>query len=1102
MSEPVKKKPNLVIGVRYRERKKNPPSGLKWLKTEAGDTLENIAYEYGLREIDLALMNWHVEKTDEINWYLYEFLGWRTSGGKFYVFSPVKDQNKGWILVPDLPSAIKKGPPKSVDAVRNGQSTLDSKFQIYVVEQLANGSAREVSGKWLYVFSGNSGKDFGYKPPPPPPGKDAPPTGQPGSAFPLRHPFEFHLKEKPDKLEYEILITSDKGASSDFVKLVTGLQDAGKPYYQIGNNWYFLSDQTILKNATTESRTKRTTHAFRKLKTVTIELTENKRFYFLLSPVQLGPEAIKYAMGNPGGLTPLLRRDARGSAMPKLYVYDPDDPQQNVGPTPDDVKENPITLKVIDPYGLAESIAEQIYPDALKEYVEWFDSKKNATIEDLQTQTGWATLDHLFVAEVLKSIRDSHQDKSDIDDELADSGKWLSDLKLWEKDLHQRHAEINAAAHRSLLWLIKQLESPGHKIIETAILRDTNNKHPHDAIDIGHGILHWAACTEQMFALEPGVVYLRDVLDRTGSVPADLVAKHFKGLDKDAFSVNVTETHLSGWRYGYVGLLKLQSLQEFVSPPPPIPSHLNDDERRRLLAGYNIKKRDNLIKVFNNLKVLPVEVKPLPLPALKGSAFNWTVGSAAAGAMLDFADKWTFWMTAPGIQVGGGADAGRLVNRLAKIESWFDARPELSGKVSMRVSYTVKGFAIFAAYKNFTTAITSARYDYQTNQSTTSLLDKVSAVAGLTLVVQDVLAEIAAQAGSEWAVKRFPKFTTRISGLARVFPQLISSKNGPTWGLGAAQVVGVFGKAFAGLNVVAMFVSGATTAYGAYNSGMKAASVGDYTAARFYGVAVIGGVAMTTGAVVFGIALWQAGAVVSATGIGATVGVVLFMVGGIVAAIGTIAGWLSSSSDYEIFARKCFLGKQGKMEPRFGVPKLNGDLIPYDPPDWSMAAKSGKDTWAIGLQKRAILNLLGKFKVKTEFIKADPTKLSQASVKMKISLGLFMTGSTVEVALYYEKETENTVLNIEFDRPNSDYGYTTSISKGKLFTADNAIAPRSFGKSIGKQDDINVTIKKLNYDEKKGKLLTTVTIRYPGHDNVIRTKQLVDNSETESNTFK
>ncbi|MCY7375530.1 MAG: hypothetical protein LH472_06115, partial [Pyrinomonadaceae bacterium] len=109
MAEPVKKKPILVIGVRYRERKKNPPSGLKWLKTEAGDTLENIAYEYGLREIDLALMNWHADKTDEINWYLYEFLGWRTSGGKFYVFSPVKDQNKGWILVPNLPAAIKKG---------------------------------------------------------------------------------------------------------------------------------------------------------------------------------------------------------------------------------------------------------------------------------------------------------------------------------------------------------------------------------------------------------------------------------------------------------------------------------------------------------------------------------------------------------------------------------------------------------------------------------------------------------------------------------------------------------------------------------------------------------------------------------------------------------------------------------------------------------------------------------------------------------------------------------------------------------------------------------------------------------------------------------
>lgn len=146
MGEPSKKQPYLALGVRYKERKNNPPPGLMWLKTKDGDTLENIAYEYGLREIDLALMNWHTDKTDEINWYLYNFVGCRKYEGKFYVFSAHSDKNKGWILVPDIPDSIKKAPAQKVDAVRDGKATLDSKLQVRVVEWLASGSAVEVSG--------------------------------------------------------------------------------------------------------------------------------------------------------------------------------------------------------------------------------------------------------------------------------------------------------------------------------------------------------------------------------------------------------------------------------------------------------------------------------------------------------------------------------------------------------------------------------------------------------------------------------------------------------------------------------------------------------------------------------------------------------------------------------------------------------------------------------------------------------------------------------------------------------------------------------------------------------------------------------------------
>ena len=1094
--------PILQLGVRYRERKNSPPPGLKWIRTKAGDTLESIAFDYGLRPIDLVLMNWHTDKPEEINWYLQNYLGWSKPGKFFYEFSAVSDKNKGWILVPDVPDALKKAPPQTVAAPRDGKAKLDSKLKVRIFELTASGMWKEPSGKWLYVFSGEKGVNFGYLPPKRPGGIDGPAKAQPGTAFSLRNPGEFHLKEKPDKLEYEIMITAETDVSTDLVKLTTGAKDVGKSDFKSGNQWYFLSDQAILKNATSESRTKRTTHYRQNIKTVLVDLApegRNKRYYFLLSPVQLGPKALKYAMDNPNGLTPLLRKNALG-IYPDLDKFNPDDADQNVGPTPQDIEKNPIILPVIDPYAYAESIAQEVYTDGLNKYIEWFNSKKNETVKALHEETGWETLDHLFVAQLLKSVRDAHPKPGDIDDELVDAGKWKKNLQLWEKELYQRHDEINAGAHRSLLWLINCLDGPGHKIIETAILEDTKNNKPQDALDIAHGILHWAACTEHMFALEPGVVFLRQALNKTGSVPVELVTKHFKGLDQDTFSVTLPESHLAGWKYGYIGLLKIQALQEFVSPPPAIPANLPAEERRRLLAEHGQKKRDNLIRVFNNLKILPVEVKPLPLSAADPGLWNWSTGSAAVNSMLDFADKWTTWIITPEIQIPNGPGRSWFLNRMAQIEGWFSRQPKwFSNGTNMGTSYLLKGFAFYAGYKNMMTAFVTARYDYQTGQSTASVLDRVSAASGATLAVQDILSEIGALGGNEWLKKKFPRMTLQMVRLQKIFPSLMTT-GGPSWGVGAARVVGFAGAAFAGINVIAMLTSGITTMISSVQSREKALSRGDYTAAGFYTVGIAGGAIMATGAVVFGIALWKAAAGVSATGAGATVGVVLFLVGGIIAAIGGILGALFSSDDYVLFARKCFLGIDGKKEPRFAIEGQNYQKVEVDPPDWSMAQRTGAKTWEIGMQKRGLINLLSKFKLKTEFVKADPKQFdSKPIVKMRVKPGLFMDGNYLEIALHYKKEKENTVAVIEFDVPNAKHGYTPTVKQGKLFKADDITAPRVFFK--GGIDAIKVTLNNLNYDPKQGSLLTTVTIRNPHHDFTVRAKKLVDDEEIESGLF-
>lgn len=1094
MAEPTKTEPRLKLGIRYKERKNNPPPGLEWRRVKDKETLQSIADEYGIRPVDLALYNWHTVKPEEINWYLYNFVGCRLYKGKWYVFSATGDKNKGWILVPDYPPTIKKGPPKSVDAVRGGSAKLDTKLQVYVVEWLASGKTRDVSGKWLYVFSGagGTGVNFGYQPPPAPPLRDAAPDAQPGTAFTLDFPGYFHLKEKPDKLEYEILVTSEDAPSTDFLVAAGGAKkDDGKPFYNYGGKWYVLSDPTVLQKATAESRATRATHALRNSKTVTIDLAPNgqsRRFYFLLSPVQLGPEAIKSAMNNPEGLVPLLRSDVDDSTD-----WDPRDPDQNVGPLPGDIKKNPVTLRVFDPYAWAENVAEEVYEDSLRVYVEWMNSKKSETIKELSDKTKWATLDHLYVAQILRSVRDNHPKPDSIDDELKDVAEWKKNLEIWEKELVQRNAELNANAHRDLLQLIQWLDGPAHRIIETAVLKDTTADSPQDAIDTGWGILHWAICTERLFALEPGVVFLRDVLSRPGAVPSDVVLKHFKDLDKDNFVYKLSDKEVKGFRYGYQGVLSFLALKDFISPPPAsVAASGTRQDYLMNLAKYNEKKRDNLIKFFNDLQILPVQLQaPKTLPAMPPGGANWAVVSTAVNSFLDFGDKAiATYIIDPNIHIPSGKHKGKVLNWLANREAWFKAHPKSSIITAKTFSYGLKGFAAFAGFYNLHAAVTTARYDYQRNQMTVSGWDWASTISGVTLAVQDVLAEIAA--------------LSKNATMGRIFPQLMVTSGGPAWGVGAARVIGIAGATFAAVNFAAMLISGVATVVAMHRNKVNSLSRGDYTAAKFYGVGVVGGVMMTTGAIVFGYALLQAGLGASATGIGATVGVVLFFVGGLLAAIGSIFGSLFSSDDFQVFARKCFLGKEGDKEPRFGV-FFNDKQIDVDPPEWSHAAKSGKDTWSIEKQKRAIINLLGRFTLKTKPDKFDEKKESfYGTVEFKIKPGLFRPGSTVEVALHYGQKGTQTAFAAEwtpedFRKSERIFG----INKGSgIFDAENS---RIYINSSDRQSakEIIVWVDGLNYEMKKGTLLTTVSIRYPDNKvNVIRVRKAVINLRVTANAIQ
>ena len=131
-----------------------------------------------------------------------------------------------------------------------------------------------------------------------------------------------------------------------------------------------------------------------------------------------------------------------------------------------------------------------------------------------------------LIASILKDIADDHPELK-IDDEIADKAAWRSNVEKWRTRLTGRNAELCAAAHQSMLELIWWLDGTAHQIIDIALQKDTENL-PQDAIDVGIGLNHWAACTEVQLGLEPGVAYLKELFQRLGTFLDDHLIKYLR----------------------------------------------------------------------------------------------------------------------------------------------------------------------------------------------------------------------------------------------------------------------------------------------------------------------------------------------------------------------------------------------------------------------------------------------------------------------------------------------------------------------------------------------------------------------------------------------
>ena len=341
--------------------------------------------------------------------------------------------------------------------------------------------------------------------------------------------------------------------------------------------------------------------------------------------------------------------------------------------------------------------------------------------------------------------------------------------------------------------------------------------------------------------------------------------------------------------------------------------------------------------------------------------------------MPDAADKLTNYVLTKKAKADGAA----------YLEEWF-ATHKGSKVKSLSLSWSLKGLALVLNGWNLYAAITTARYDYQANQSTVTKLSWAQNAAGATAAVQDVLAEIANLLKNQHLKAIFPQLMT--TGGSTYHYEVTSFEGGRRPNLRVNQCSGDADCRCHHLHFDVPELHGGLQPRRLFRRDLVFGGLrGRRTHDNRRGLP--------------GPLLSEAGGIFSATGVGVTIGVILFTIGGIISAIASLFAWLKSSDEFQIFARKCFLGTQADEEPRFGS----------DPEKWSNAQAEGNNTWPLETQKRAIHNLLGRFSVKTSFDEAKvvlgrPTP----AVIYTITPGIFKPWSTLEVALHYKDQGKRT----------------------------------------------------------------------------------------------
>jgi hypothetical protein len=156
-------------------------------------------------------------------------------------------------------------------------------------------------------------------------------------------------------------------------------------------------------------------------------------------------------------------------------------------------------------------------------------------------------------------------------------------------------------------------------------------------------------------------------------------------------------------------VLSLLALKDFISPPPKIASNGTREDYLLKLGEYEASRRDALVKLLNDSKILPAKVQAPKLTYATSTTSGTQIAGTTVNTFLDVMDKWTTYVIDPNIQIRRGFGFVTLAN----IEQWFEKRPTFSKVANLGTSYALKSASLilngYNLYKAITTPVTTTK---------------------------------------------------------------------------------------------------------------------------------------------------------------------------------------------------------------------------------------------------------------------------------------------------------------------------------------------------------------------------------------------------------